>query len=120
MATHATEDQKQRRPLLSSLNAWRVAQFAQMSNRNPSAACNVLLDKGWAAVCEQRHLEVTPKAPGVDPKAPHTTVSYHVPVTVAEAIKELSVTTRRSASATMAMLVNEALAARAAAATASA
>jgi hypothetical protein len=115
MATHATEDQKSRRPLISGVNSWRTLQYAQMTGRNQSQACDVLLALGWAAVSERRYQEVSPKAPGIDRSAPHTTVSYHVPTTVAEAIKELSVITRRSASATMAMLINEALAARQAA-----
>src|SRR5262245_54004365 len=76
MPTNPTVDQKQRRPLLTELNAFRVQKFAELSNRNPSEATNVLIERGWEVVSVKRTAEAMPKAPGYDPEAAHTTSSY--------------------------------------------
>jgi hypothetical protein len=114
MATHQTVPQGQRRPLLDTPNAERVRMFAEMSNRDLSKAANVLVQRGWESVTVQREAEVMPRAPGVDRKAPHTTASYHLPLALVQAVKALAESDRRTASGTVAMLVAEALAARAA------
>jgi hypothetical protein len=114
MATHATIDQKGKRPLINSISAWRVQEFARISNRNPSEATNVLIEKGWNVVTEQQHDQVMPAPPGIDKNAPRETASFHMPSAIIEAVRHLAAADHRSISGMAATLISEALNARAA------
>jgi hypothetical protein len=108
--------QANKRPLLSSLAMHHVHQFAKSENRSLSSANSELVNRGFDSWLEQTTARVMPKAPGVNPASPHKGACFHLQTDLIAAIAKLAMGEHRSKSATVTLLLLEALEARARAA----